>query len=61
MHVDKLYTTYELDRNQKPVSVDHLLDYYQEKYIAEKIDIKAYRTIYSYLHKHGAKSAHEYV
>jgi len=61
MYVDKLYTTYEHDRNQQPESVDHLLDFYQEKYIAEEIDIKAYRTIYFHLHEQGAKSAHEYV
>ncbi|HLR65796.1 YppF family protein [Virgibacillus alimentarius] len=60
MQINELFSTYERDRNQQPESINHLLDYYQKKYIAGEIDIKHYQTIYYYLQKQGAKSAHDY-
>lgn len=60
MQLGPLFTAYEKDRKAKPDSLNHLLDFYQEKYIAGEIDIRTYRAIFSQLHEQGATSAHEY-
>ncbi|HLR02783.1 MAG TPA: YppF family protein [Virgibacillus sp.] len=58
MHVKELATIYEMDRNEPPASINHLLDYYQHLYISEKIDIAEYMKIFCYLSKQGARNAH---
>lgn len=58
---EALLIMYEQAREEKPESINNLLDFFQEKYIAEEISIKDYRAIFSQLHEQGATSAHEYV
>lgn len=60
MLVDELITLYELDRNEPPATMNHLLDFYQHKYISEKINLQEYMHIYQYLSKQGAISAHDH-
>ncbi|WP_164669522.1 YppF family protein [Virgibacillus doumboii] len=59
MSIFELITIFEMERNQPPESINALLDFYQQKYIASEIDINEYRKIYYYLHRQGAISAHE--
>lgn len=60
MQLQQMFTAYERDRKTKPDSLNHLLDFFQKKYIAGEIDVKTYRSIFSQLHAQGATSAHEY-
>ncbi|RDW19936.1 YppF family protein [Oceanobacillus chungangensis] len=60
MLIHELVHAFASERNYTPDSVDQLLDFYQNKYIAQEIDIKNYRRIFEYLHKQGAISAFEY-
>ncbi|SFD37821.1 YppF-like protein [Lentibacillus persicus] len=60
MSIFELITIFETDRERPPESIDALLDFYQQKYIAGEIDILAYRKIYHYLHRQGAVSSHEF-
>lgn len=61
MLVSELVHTYQNERNHTPASMNELLDYYQQKYINDEIDINYYREIYIFLSKQGAISSHEYV
>lgn len=61
MHVNELITLYVVDRNEPPATIDHLLDFYQYKYISEEIDLGEYMKIYYYLNKQGATSAHDFL
>jgi len=59
MYVKELMTLYETDRNEPPATINHLLDFYQCKYISGQIDLSEYMKIYYYLTKHGATNAHD--
>ncbi|WP_407272406.1 YppF family protein [Radiobacillus sp. PE A8.2] len=59
MQLENLLTMYQLDRQDKPYSINHLLDYCQQLYIHEKIDIVLYRDILYLLNTEGAVSVHE--
>jgi len=59
MHVEELMTLYEMDRNEPPATINHLLDFYQLQYISGKIELDEYMKIYYYLTIHGATNAHE--
>ncbi|WP_188455272.1 YppF family protein [Virgibacillus oceani] len=61
MQLTELIKAYEHDRKRKFESINQLLDFYQNKYIAGEIDLLAYREIYNYLDKQGARSSHEYM
>lgn len=61
MLINELISDYESDRKEAPKTLNDLLDYYQQKYIAGQIDIKFYRDVFTFLHQQGATSAHEYV
>lgn len=60
MHVEELMTLYELDRDEPPATINHLLDFYQYKYISEKIELDEYMKIYHYLTKNGAINSHDF-
>lgn len=60
MGIFELITIYETEQNRPPESINALLDFYQQKYVLDKIDINEYQKVYCYLYKQGAISAHEY-
>ncbi|TCT22444.1 YppF-like protein [Melghiribacillus thermohalophilus] len=59
MNINELIQDYMNERNQYPESVNHLLDYCQQKYINGELPIHDYRILFKKLLDRGAVSAYQ--